>query len=90
MDAIVRPQLTTILKLQLRYVQCCLYATGKVSEKFRGWGSGPPLSDPFPVLPPPPTMSENTRAGGDEVWCDYNVYIVTEGLQNRPESRGIT
>lgn len=55
-DAIVRPQLTITQSppRQLPKEQCCLLATGKVFEKFRGWGSGPP---PFGTLssPTPPT-----------------------------------
>ena len=61
MDAIVRPQLTITQspQRQLPKKQCCLFATGKVLEKFREWVSGPPLLEPFPVLPPPPTPAES-------------------------------
>jgi hypothetical protein len=54
-DAIVRPQLTITQSHQSLLInkQCCFWTTGKVLEKFRGWGSGPPLSQSFPVLPPP-------------------------------------
>jgi len=54
-DAIVRPQLTITQSppRQLTKEQCCLFATGKVFEKFRGWVSGPPLFTGLPVLPPP-------------------------------------
>jgi len=63
-DAIVRPQLTTILSSNLRYVQCCLFATGKVYEKFREWVSGPPLLEPFPVLPPQVNVAEGRMNRG--------------------------
>ena len=54
-DAIVRPQLTITQSppRQLPKEQCCLLATGKVSEKFRGWVSGPPLLTQFQCYPPP-------------------------------------
>ena len=50
-DAIVRPQLTTILSSNLRYVQCCLSATEKFLNNFGDGGVGPPfgtLSSPTP------------------------------------------
>ena len=54
-DAIVRPQLTITQSTprQLAKEQCCLFATGKVLEKFREWGSGPPPFTGLAVLPPP-------------------------------------
>ena len=89
MDAIVRPQLTItqyLYYISYKDIGCCLYATGKVLEKFREWVSGPPLLEPFPVLPPPlytarisagaPVLRRRAQGEGVEVWCDYNVYII--------------
>lgn len=63
MDAIVRPQLTITQSppRQLPKEQCCLYATGKVLEKFRGWGSGPPLFYRVAVLPPHSSPAEKVQ-----------------------------
>ena len=84
MDAIVRPQLTITQSLSLLVIkQCCLYATGKVLEKFRGWVSGPPPSDPVPVLPPPVTLARMHGMGGDKAGANANHYHL-----GRPQGAG--
>ena len=79
MDAIVRPQLTITQSppRQLPNEQCCLCTTGKVYGKFREWVSGPPLSDPVPVLPPPPIPRQTIRVGGaDENHSQLGVMVM--------------
>ena len=71
-DAIVRLLLTKLRPTQVTQVsQYLMYPAWvlflcnlKVFEKFWEWVSGPPLFEPFPVLPPPPTMSESASDGG--------------------------
>ena len=64
MDAIVRPQLTKHISIQsppisIQSGYVVLLQQEKVFEKIRGWGSGPPLFQSFPVLPPPTNPSQN-------------------------------
>jgi hypothetical protein len=82
-DAIVRPQLTITQSppRQLPKEQCCLFATGKVLEKFREWGSGPPPSDPVPVLPPPPLSGRVLGQGGADE--NHSHLELSQGAGNR-------
>jgi hypothetical protein len=69
-DAIVRPQLTITQSLSLLDIKvCCVFATRKVFEKFRGWGSGPHLFYPVPVLPP--SLSSIRKGAGHRVMGVY-------------------
>jgi hypothetical protein len=74
-DAIVRPQLTKHISIQSTPISiqsglCCFVATGKSYEKFWEWGSGPPLLESFPVLPPPGYRGSTGQGGGSESGID--------------------
>ena len=67
-DAIVRPLLTkhTILAKQYQSISgVVLLQQEKVLKKIWGWGSGPPLLESFPVLPPPRHMGGFVQGRGE-------------------------